>query len=211
MTSIVPFTFKDYSIRMLCNASDEQDGLILPLDIELDLDCDGFLEAIQIALRCFPYIRADEWFKEYGAYADARDLQSPIEVEYAKLVLDAANQGIPHVSQLSVSFAKATLEREEERIRQEASTQRRLKPGFVYLIEATTGHFKIGRATNPDDRIRTFNVKLPFEVEYLCLIKTIDMRGLEAELHMRYASKRINGEWFALDPEDVEYIKGLAT
>jgi hypothetical protein len=54
-------------------------------------------------------------------------------------------------------------------------------------------------------------VLLPFEVEYVCLIKTDDMYALEKQLQREYSDKNIKGEWFALSPADVEYIKGLAT
>jgi hypothetical protein len=83
--------------------------------------------------------------------------------------------------------------------------------GYVYLIrEDTQGHFKIGRTRNPQDRLSTFNVKLPFMIDYICLIPASNMRALESRLHHRFASKRVNGEWFALSPADVDYIKSLA-
>lgn len=84
------------------------------------------------------------------------------------------------------------------------------KSGFVYLVQSPTGAYKIGRTVDPDNRMRTFLIKLPFEVEYVCVIPTSDMRGLESELHAKFASKRLRGEWFALAAEDIEYIKGLA-
>ena len=82
--------------------------------------------------------------------------------------------------------------------------------GYVYLIQSPTGTYKIGRTKNPADRMKTFSVKLPFEVEYVAVIQTLDMRGLEAALHRRYEDKHVNGEWFALDAADVEAIKALA-
>lgn len=82
--------------------------------------------------------------------------------------------------------------------------------GYVYLLEEVNGtHFKIGRTRNPDNRIRTFSVKLPYRVEYAHLIETDDMYTLEAELHARFAHCRVDGEWFALTPSDVNYIKSL--
>lgn len=83
--------------------------------------------------------------------------------------------------------------------------------GYVYLIQSPTGAYKIGRSRVPEDRLRTFSVQLPFEIEYICLIKTPDMYALESALHRRFAAKRKNGEWFILDTADVEYIKGLAS
>lgn len=85
------------------------------------------------------------------------------------------------------------------------------KSGWVYVIKSPTGAYKIGKSSNPNNRIKTFEVKLPFEVEFICLIPAADMNRLEKHLHGHFTEKHINGEWFALTPEDVEYIKGLAT
>lgn len=82
--------------------------------------------------------------------------------------------------------------------------------GYVYLIHADNGLYKIGSTADPDDRMRTFKLRLPFDVEYEHLIETEDRGALERLLHRRFASKRINkGEWFRLDDEDVAYIKSL--
>lgn len=83
-------------------------------------------------------------------------------------------------------------------------------PGYVYLLLAESGHYKIGRTSDPENRAKTFGVKLPFRVEYECVIKTNEMVGLEKELHKKFDAKRIDGEWFALSNDDVEYIKSLA-
>jgi hypothetical protein len=85
----------------------------------------------------------------------------------------------------------------------------RNKPGYVYVLRSPTGAYKIGLSRNPQHRLETFTVKLPFEVEYDTLIKTDDMRGLEAELHARYAHKHINGEWFALDADDLAELRAM--
>lgn len=84
------------------------------------------------------------------------------------------------------------------------------RPGYVYLLKSSTGHYKIGRAKNPEKRLATFTIKLPFEVDYECLIYSDDMWFLERELHIRFKEKRIQGEWFMLDDEDIAYIKSLA-
>jgi hypothetical protein len=81
--------------------------------------------------------------------------------------------------------------------------------GYVYLIKSASGYWKIGRTVNPDDRIKTFSVKLPFEVEYEHLIPCGDHVKAEAELHKRFASKRSNGEWFCLDETDIAWIKAI--
>lgn len=89
--------------------------------------------------------------------------------------------------------------------------QRRVEAGFVYLIRGVNGAYKIGKTKNPQKRISTLNVKLPFEIEPVCIIQTDDMNNLEAQLHYQFNEKRGNGEWFELDTADIEYIKGLAS
>ena len=81
--------------------------------------------------------------------------------------------------------------------------------GYVYLLQSSTGYWKIGRTHSPNNRLKTFNVKLPFEVEYKHLIQTDDMYALETKLHERFKEKRINGEWFALNDGDVREICAL--
>jgi hypothetical protein len=93
--------------------------------------------------------------------------------------------------------------------RHKALTDQKGRPGFVYLVQSPTKAYKIGRTQDPKNRMKTFGVQLPFEVRYIALIKTPNMHALEAELHKRYEAQRLNGEWFELDPYDVEYIQSL--
>lgn len=86
---------------------------------------------------------------------------------------------------------------------------RKATAGYVYVLRSPTGAYKIGYTINPANRIRTFSVKLPFEVEYEVLIKTDDMRDLEAFLHDRYAERTINGEWFALTDDDLAELRAM--
>lgn len=81
--------------------------------------------------------------------------------------------------------------------------------GFVYLLRSSSGYYKIGRTKDPNDRIATFAVKLPFEVEYEHIISCSDMMEMERSLHARYADRRVNGEWFDLNAEDIAYIKSI--
>ncbi len=82
-------------------------------------------------------------------------------------------------------------------------------PGYVYLVQSPTGTYKIGRAKNVSDRMSMFHVKLPFEIALLHTIECRNYHTAESELHARYASKRVNGEWFSLDDQDVADIKAI--
>ncbi len=76
--------------------------------------------------------------------------------------------------------------------------------GYIYLLKAPSGYYKIGRTKNPVNRLYTFHSKLPFEVEYVWLHPTNNMIKLENQLHQHFVDKRVNGEWFALDETDVQ-------
>lgn len=82
-------------------------------------------------------------------------------------------------------------------------------PGYVYLLQAGP-YYKIGLTRNLDQRVKTLSTLPPFDLELVCAIRTGDMYTLERELHQRFKGKRKNGEWFELDPNDVEYIRELA-
>lgn len=83
------------------------------------------------------------------------------------------------------------------------------RKGYVYLIKASTGHYKIGHTADPENRMKTFEVKLPFKVEYEHLIECDDRIDAERLLHQKFADKRIDGEWFALSDKDIAQIKKI--
>lgn len=80
-------------------------------------------------------------------------------------------------------------------------------PGFVYFLRADNGAVKIGRTSNPNNRLAQISPKLPYKVKLLFVIETDDMQRLEADLHNRFACKHLRGEWFDLNPEDLATIK----
>lgn len=94
--------------------------------------------------------------------------------------------------------------KEAERIERRKNKSR---AGYVYILKADNGTYKIGRTATPENRVKTFGVELPFDVEYEHLIQTDDMYRLEAELHAAYSHKNIRAEWFALDETDIATIK----
>lgn len=138
------------------------------------------------------------------------------QLEYAELTL---TQKFFDLDSSDISLARAQAQACRDNITQLRKAALiesvpRTKPGragFVYLVQSSTGYYKIGRTSDPNNRMKTFSVKLPFEVSYACVIETVDMKTLEQSLHEQFAGKRVNGEWFALDAADVEYIRGLAS
>lgn len=108
-----------------------------------------------------------------------------------------------------IEAVKAERRKREARKKKAHSPTFRFSTGYVYLLQSPTGAYKIGRSRDPQSRLRTFQVKLPFEVSYVAVIQSENMYSLERELHNRFEQQRVNGEWFNLSPEDVEYIKSL--
>lgn len=185
----------------------------------------GFTEALTKAVKVYPDVRSASFLREpalqYAKYSPielARELRNAPEY-FLDEMLDSfeatKRQDALPIDDLLIHYVTAI--RQEKARRVEHAALKAIEPkqkftggaGYVYLVQSPTGYYKIGRTVNPRNRIKTFGVQLPFEVEFVALIQTPNMHQLEQELHDRFAMKRGQGEWFALDQHDVDYIKGL--
>lgn len=76
----------------------------------------------------------------------------------------------------------------------------------IYLFyDEHTGLYKIGRSIDPNYREKTLLPQAP-KVRKI-FISPIADKKIEKELHRKFKSKRIRGEWFELDESDINYIK----
>ena len=88
------------------------------------------------------------------------------------------------------------------------------KPGYVYLISnpntsnSETVNCKIGLSKNPQQRISQIRRKVK-DVRLVHDFPADNMAVAEFLLHDRYAAQRTNGEWFAFDQADIDYIKSI--
>jgi len=83
-------------------------------------------------------------------------------------------------------------------------------PGYVYLASRPSdGAIKIGIALNPQQRIYKIRHKIGEDIRLDCSILVDNMGLREKELHERYKSQRIQGEWFLLDEEQIEEIRNF--
>jgi len=87
-------------------------------------------------------------------------------------------------------------------------TKKQSTNGWIYILKGDR-YYKIGRSVNPYTRVEQFAPLLPFPVEIVHTFVVEDMHTAEKDLHERFADKRTNGEWFALDEADLEWVKSL--
>lgn len=82
------------------------------------------------------------------------------------------------------------------------------KRNCVYFVQARhLGLIKIGFSGNPQKRLRSLKTGSPDELSILKVIK--GSPRLEAELHRRFVSDRVRGEWFKPSPALLSFIENL--
>jgi hypothetical protein len=67
-------------------------------------------------------------------------------------------------------------------------------------------YYKIGQAYEPEKRLKSLRIASP-NITLICYGKKIN----ECHLHKLFSHKRVEGEWFDLDKNDVSCIKRLIT
>lgn len=79
---------------------------------------------------------------------------------------------------------------------------------YVYVIQDIdiSGYYKIGRTSNPSQRMATFGVQLPFRTAILRVIPCENSRRVEDHLHNHFHFSRKNGEWFDLNENQVVWL-----
>lgn len=78
--------------------------------------------------------------------------------------------------------------------------------GFVYVIGAGGGFYKIGKTVNPEARLRSYATHLPEHPELIALFKVNSMNRVEEGLHEYYLRCHVRREWFRLPEAHVEWL-----
>jgi Meiotically up-regulated gene 113 len=81
--------------------------------------------------------------------------------------------------------------------------------GNVYLIKGPSLH-KIGKAIDVEARLKQIRRDVKEHLEVIHVFKSKDYTRAEIQLHVRFAPKRIWGEWFDLDTAEIEQICSIA-
>ena len=181
-----------------------------------DKYADGFQQG-----RWWVYNSVVEWQKQFNFWSD-----NTIQRALASL----RSQGLVHVERLAEDPRDRTnwyaidyerLDALAEATPSDASAPssiplpdawpRRPSPGFVYLLGAPQGRYKIGKARHIPTRLTQLAPALPFAVTLEHSIPCEDYTGAEQAMHSRFAPRHLHGEWFALTEEDVAWIKDITT
>lgn len=75
----------------------------------------------------------------------------------------------------------------------------------IYLMhDLSTGYYKIGHSKNPAFREQTLQSEKP--TIKMVFNSPLTTKSIEREFHTHFANKRIRGEWFGLNQQDIGYI-----
>ena len=75
--------------------------------------------------------------------------------------------------------------------------------GFIYILKSKHG-YKIGLSKNVKSRMKLFHIKLPFKFEIIGYYRVEHMIKSETYLHKKFKNKRLEGEWFDLNDDDIK-------
>lgn len=79
---------------------------------------------------------------------------------------------------------------------------------YLYKMSSKMGrYYKIGKSFDTVRRGKELRTLLPEKITLIHSIKTDDPSGVEAYWHKRFESKRMEGEWFDLNTDDIKAFK----
>ncbi len=81
--------------------------------------------------------------------------------------------------------------------------------GIVYLLKAGP-HYKIGKSVNFEKRLTQIKLQLPHAVEVIHVIHAADHSKAESYWHRRFIARRLNGEWFELNQDEIAEFKSVS-
>jgi len=81
---------------------------------------------------------------------------------------------------------------------------------MIYCIEQDGGKpVKIGRSQTPQDRLRALQTGSPAPLHIVWATTVADSAAAEKWLHDRFATQRLDGEWFAMQAPTPNVVLGM--
>ena len=151
-------------------------------------------------------------------------MSDPVEVQYIlgiPFYKTCLNSDFPTKKQVSDILTGPWMYLEDwplpvltDNILNDISYQEPVKCSFVYVIKTPYSEFgyKVGKSDNPVNRGQAIGLTLPFETE---LIKTFiidsgrEALAIEAAIHEYFKYKKIRGEWFNLNDNDLQEMSEI--
>ena len=81
--------------------------------------------------------------------------------------------------------------------------------GYVYILQADNGLYKIGKTKTPRIRIALIRTASPVSIEIYQVFKSTEYHKAERRLHSLFDHCRERGEWFRLGPNELETINAI--
>lgn len=79
-------------------------------------------------------------------------------------------------------------------------------PGYIYVLKAENGLYKIGKTKNVKKRISAIKTASPVKIEIHLLFQSSDMNKAEGMLHEMFSEFREIGEWFRIGEKEFQRI-----
>ena len=74
--------------------------------------------------------------------------------------------------------------------------------GYVYIVcWSASGPIKIGWSTAPRQRLAGLQTSMPYKLHFGGVVRVVHAKKLESGAHSALADKRLQGEWFGVEPD----------
>jgi len=93
--------------------------------------------------------------------------------------------------------------------RKERDQRDRVMSGYIYLMQADNGYHKIGRTINLETRNKNLMREYPLEIKIVHSFFCRNCVKAEKRLLGMFSEKRLQGEWFSLEQQDIEFITSI--
>ena len=146
-----------------------------------------------------------------GSGFDYPQLTNPIELPFEGVgFAESIMNFYSHVSHNAIrEFVAGWETRNTRKVGIKSSRKISGQPGWVYVIKADE-RYKIGiSVSDVNKRIESLRTASAFPIEVICIIEVENAREIEALLHNRFRHKRLKGEWFSLDADDLDSLRRM--